>query len=199
MAEGKLVRLEVNEIGQGEISVDGREVDLVRGVKVNIGAGERTRVSIEYSLAKVYAEVTAAIEESQHGEVIVYSCECEHCGRLDLAASKCEVAVRNLRCTECGGPRTAFPLKPVTGPSSDKLVNPILWIVGATAKQSEGCAVVERWEFIGVFTTKEKATAACKDEFYFIAPMAMNRPAPHESNVPWPGCYYPLLEKGPRA
>ena len=52
----------------------------------------------------------------------------------------------------------------------------------------------KRWEFIGVFDTKDKAVDVCIYESYFIAPVKLNESFPDET-VEWKGAYYPLLEK----
>jgi len=49
------------------------------------------------------------------------------------------------------------------------------------------------WEFTGVFDDEDKAIAACQDENYFIAPVTLNKPFPHEK-VEMPGGYYPLAK-----
>jgi len=50
------------------------------------------------------------------------------------------------------------------------------------------------WEFIGVFDSREKAVAACRDASYFIGRCAMNDAAPHERTNTWlkVGCW-PLV------
>lgn len=46
------------------------------------------------------------------------------------------------------------------------------------------------WAFMGIFDNKEKAIEACRDEFYFISPVLLNRVLPefHEvfPKIEWP-------------
>lgn len=49
------------------------------------------------------------------------------------------------------------------------------------------------WEMVGVFTSEEKAVAACTKKSHFVAPLEMNAIAPDET-VEWPDCYYPLSD-----
>jgi hypothetical protein len=48
-----------------------------------------------------------------------------------------------------------------------------VWLVGQWKK--------ERWEVQGVFDTKDAAIAACRDYFYFVMPLEMNKQLPHET------------------
>jgi hypothetical protein len=42
-------------------------------------------------------------------------------------------------------------------------------------------------EFVGVFDSKSKAEAACRDFTYFVAgPIPLNESAPHETTPNWP-------------
>ena len=50
------------------------------------------------------------------------------------------------------------------------------------------------WEFQGVFSTEEKAAAACPDSTYFIGPATLDKELPKETES-WPGCYYPKAPK----
>lgn len=49
------------------------------------------------------------------------------------------------------------------------------------------------WTFQGVYDSEEKAIQACLTEDYFIGPVGLNEPIPHE-RMAWPGAYFPLLE-----
>jgi len=66
-----------------------------------------------------------------------------------------------------------------------------LFVVGQN-KENRNSGVV--WELHGVFDTKEEALRNCTQDNYFLGPVEMNKPFPHET-VEWPGCYYPLAEK----
>jgi len=65
-----------------------------------------------------------------------------------------------------------------------------LFLVGKfIAETSEGIA----WEFQGVFSSREKAIAACRTPMYCIMPIELDADipdAPHE----FPICEYPLAE-----
>ena len=60
-----------------------------------------------------------------------------------------------------------------------------LWVVGKTGGAS--------WEFQGVFSTEERAVAACRDEM-FVGPAELDRQLPHDT-WGWDGAYYPLAGK----
>lgn len=64
-----------------------------------------------------------------------------------------------------------------------------LWIVG---KWHEGAA----WEFFGVFSSEEKAVAACVSPDMFIGPGELDV-ALAEAPEAWPGAYYPRPEVVP--
>ena len=64
-----------------------------------------------------------------------------------------------------------------------------LWVVGKMVDDTQNS-----WEFGGVFTTKQKAIAACHTDQYFIAPAELDVVWPDERIDPWPGAYYPHLE-----
>lgn len=49
-------------------------------------------------------------------------------------------------------------------------------------------------ELIGVFTSEEKAVAACKESTDCVAPLELDAVAPREQTV-LPGAYYPLARK----
>jgi hypothetical protein len=65
-----------------------------------------------------------------------------------------------------------------------------LWFVGQYRAETQSGIV---WDLQGVFGGKERAIAACRNEHYFIAPIAPNVELPDET-VEIPGCYYPLPE-----
>lgn len=60
-----------------------------------------------------------------------------------------------------------------------------LWIVGKWRHEGEA------WEFFGVFSSEEKALAACTSRDMFIGPAELDV-ALAEAPEPWPGCYYPI-------
>lgn len=67
-------------------------------------------------------------------------------------------------------------------------INDEIFIVGKYIKKTKDGAV---WEFEGVFSSKDKAEAACVDRNYFVGPCLFNR---IPSDCEWPGCYYPKAE-----
>ena len=71
-----------------------------------------------------------------------------------------------------------------------------LWLVGQYRKPDPVANVA--WEFQGVFTTKEKAIAACRAKHYWIAPVELDQEWPDETMADFPGMYYPLLEDCPQ-
>ena len=62
-----------------------------------------------------------------------------------------------------------------------------LWIVGKWWYENA------KWEFFGVFSTREKALLACRDKDYFIGSAILDESLPEEP-VEWPDFCYPLLE-----
>lgn len=62
-----------------------------------------------------------------------------------------------------------------------------MWLVGQY-KSGEFPDIV--WEFVGIFTTRDGALAACPDIEYFIAEVQANEVAPSES-AQFPSVWYP--------
>lgn len=50
------------------------------------------------------------------------------------------------------------------------------------------------WDFQGIFSSKKKAIAACRNENYFIASIELDKELPDES-VAMPSEYYPFKSK----
>lgn len=67
---------------------------------------------------------------------------------------------------------------------------PDYWVCGKHVGNPEE---QNKWEFIGVFDTKDKAVKACRFESYFIAPAKLNESFPNET-VEWVGAYYPVAQ-----
>jgi len=65
-----------------------------------------------------------------------------------------------------------------------------LWIVGQYREPN--------WDFQGVFSSEEKAVAACRTPLYFVAPADLDAEAPHELAKEWPGAYYPRADEANR-
>lgn len=72
-------------------------------------------------------------------------------------------------------------------------MNDICWVVGRLVREDELDTIEHTWLLQGVAKTKQEAIAMCRDEFYFIGPVELGVPVPH-NNVAWVGCYYPLAE-----
>jgi len=70
-------------------------------------------------------------------------------------------------------------------------MNMELWLVGQY-RSGENPNIV--WDFQGIFSTKEKALAACRNEWYFIAPIPLDAELPDEV-IQMPGAYYPLKKE----
>lgn len=64
-----------------------------------------------------------------------------------------------------------------------------LWIVGKALPDHDE----QRWEFCGVFSTKELAEKACLSESYFVGPATLDEQLP-EAPAFWPDAYYPSDE-----
>ena len=73
-----------------------------------------------------------------------------------------------------------------------KTKSPKLFVVGKFIRGVSGGAV---WEFEGVFDSREKAIAACKDKKYFIGPCLLNQTI-KPGVFAWPGLFYPLAKGG---
>ena len=63
-----------------------------------------------------------------------------------------------------------------------------VWICGQY-KSGEFLNTV--WDLQGIFSTREKAVAACRNENYFIAPVTVDEVVPDETTS-FPGVEYPL-------
>jgi len=49
----------------------------------------------------------------------------------------------------------------------------------------------KEWEFMGVFTSEEKAIEACTTDLHFIGPATLDERCP-DATLEWEGAYYPL-------
>ncbi len=73
--------------------------------------------------------------------------------------------------------------------SADMLTGRTCWIVGQTLGGGAGdCGVA--WLFQGVFSSEERAVAACVRPHYFVGPATIDEVLP-EAVTEWPGHYYP--------
>lgn len=68
-------------------------------------------------------------------------------------------------------------------------MNEQVWICGKTLD-----ATAYGWELMGVFTSEEKAVAACTELWHFVGPATLDERLPDES-VAWAGCHYPLAKE----
>ena len=60
-----------------------------------------------------------------------------------------------------------------------------VWIVGKCID-----AATSAWEFQGVYSSEERAVAACLSEQWFIGPARVDEPVPARTEA-WPGARYP--------
>jgi hypothetical protein len=58
-----------------------------------------------------------------------------------------------------------------------------VWVVGQYREPS--------WDIQGVFSSEEKAVAACRHANYFVGPMPLDADLPDALQPEWPGAYYP--------
>ena len=71
-----------------------------------------------------------------------------------------------------------------------------VWIVG---QRSDFTGETAQWTFAGVFTSKEKAIAACRDWTYFIGACNLDESAPHEVSTDWlRDAHYPRGHEQPQ-
>lgn len=63
-----------------------------------------------------------------------------------------------------------------------------LYIVG---KKTTDDSADKSWEFQGVFSTEQKAVAACLTAFYFVGPADLDDAFP-DATTGWVGAYYPI-------
>ena len=63
-----------------------------------------------------------------------------------------------------------------------------LWVCGRTLDSTENGVV---WEIMGIVKSENDASASCRTDRYFVAPMTLDVILPDETTE-WPGCYYPL-------
>lgn len=68
-----------------------------------------------------------------------------------------------------------------------------LWIVVVCTRVIKGKGGGSVWEFCGVFSSEEKAVAACKSPNYFIGPATLDEEVPDDLQE-WPGGYFPIKE-----
>ena len=66
-----------------------------------------------------------------------------------------------------------------------------LWLVGQYRSGGENGVGDVVWDFQGVFSTRDKAIAGCRNRNYFIAPLTIDGEVPDETEE-FPGCEYPL-------
>ena len=61
-----------------------------------------------------------------------------------------------------------------------------LWVVGKVTDYA-----AKAWEMQGVFSDRNKAISECKDGRYFVGPILLDKPLPHET-CDWVGAFYPI-------
>lgn len=70
-----------------------------------------------------------------------------------------------------------------------------VWIVG---QRSDVVGESKQWTFSGVFTSREKAIAACRDWTYFVGACNLDEQAPHEVSKDWlRDAHYPRGDERP--
>ena len=70
-----------------------------------------------------------------------------------------------------------------------------VWIVG---QRSDFTGDTEQWTFGGVFTSREKAVAACRDWTYFCGACDLDDAAPHKVSTDWlREAHYPISKATP--
>lgn len=57
-----------------------------------------------------------------------------------------------------------------------------VWIVG---QRSDVVGETKQWTFGGVFSSRDKAIAACRDWTYFVGACTIDEAAPHEVSTDW--------------
>lgn len=67
----------------------------------------------------------------------------------------------------------------------------VVWICGKFFGRLNDESPASAWSVAGAFSTAAKAEAACRDETYFVGPLAIDEQLP-DDEVMWPGAYYPL-------
>lgn len=82
---------------------------------------------------------------------------------------------------------TKTPAHVVQGFGTNPRIDPKLWVVGKTVDRHWS------WEILGVFSSKEKAVAACSTARHFVGPAEIDNPMP--DGKPWPGVWHPLAAK----
>jgi len=68
-----------------------------------------------------------------------------------------------------------------------------LWVCGKYKGENK---IGVMWDLQGIFSTKELAIKACRNDLYFIGPVILDEALPDET-VDWPGSFYPSLEDDP--
>lgn len=68
--------------------------------------------------------------------------------------------------------------------------NTTLWVCGKSVMYYGQFT----WEFQGLFSSEEKAIAACLNENHFIGPAVVDKVITDDTQI-WPGAYYPLADE----
>jgi hypothetical protein len=94
----------------------------------------------------------------------------------------------------------------MTAKAWKEATNPTLWLVGryrgpdpplpAQALPENG--VLAPWEFMGIFTTREKAVEACTNRYDYVAPVRLDVREPEEATG-FPDSFYPLYGREEQA
>ena len=66
-----------------------------------------------------------------------------------------------------------------------------VWVAGRVTGYS---GLDPAWELLGVFSSEERAVAACTDTQCFVGEIPVYKPKA-DTSTEWPGGYYPLLGK----
>jgi hypothetical protein len=77
---------------------------------------------------------------------------------------------------------------------------PILWFVGQVRFQGND-DVPSSWEMQGIFTSREKAIAACRNEHYFVCPVESDSPFPDGTmsvDETTRSSFFPLVDEAAR-
>ncbi len=87
-------------------------------------------------------------------------------------------------------PKTDPPPAPPPPPPPPKQADGEWWVWGQYPAATTAGIV---WDFQGIVSRRELAIAACRSEFYFIAPARLDYAWPDE-RCEWPGAFYPRQE-----
>lgn len=70
-----------------------------------------------------------------------------------------------------------------------------VWVAGRVTGYHGDDPMDVSWELLGIFSSEERAVAACTDTACFVGEIPVDKPKA-DTSTEWPGAYYPLPRVG---